>query len=338
MTDVLVELLVLLVLHLGARTGPQRAGTVDGFPRFSRLFFAFGGWFFFRQLDRQGDVVGVLLDHVAQAPAIGELFFFLLQVQDDAGAALWLVDGSDFKLALAFRRPVHTFCGWLTGTAAVHVDLVGHDERGVEAHAELTDQVRVLLLVTGEVLHEVGSAGLGDGTQVGDDVFAAHADAVVLEGHGTGVLVEAQANLQVGVAFEQLWLGQGLETQLVGGVGGVGDQFTQEDLLVRIQGMDHEVQQLLYLGLEAQRFFLSLHTHGLQNSDLMAVDAWRPGWPAFSGGCHADGGCPDDFKGFSGSILKWARAVAIGDCLSPCQAVMATLVTRRPWRQSWHWA
>jgi hypothetical protein len=35
--------------------------------------------------------------------------------------------------------------------------------------------------------------------------------------------------------------------------------------------MDHEVQQLLHLGLEAQRFFLSLHTHGLQNSDLMAV-------------------------------------------------------------------
>ena len=101
--------------------------------------------------------------------------------------------------------------------------------------------------------------------------FAAHADTVVLEGHGTCLLVEAQANLQVGVAFQQLWLGQRLEAQLVGGVGGVGDQFTQEDLLVRIQGMDHEVQQLLYLGLEAKRFFLSLHTHGLQNSDLIAM-------------------------------------------------------------------
>jgi hypothetical protein len=26
--------------------------------------------------------------------------------------------------------------------------------------------------------------------------------------------------------------------------------------------MDHEVQQLLHLGLEAQGFFLSFHTHG----------------------------------------------------------------------------
>ncbi|MNW67856.1 hypothetical protein D3C74_465130 [compost metagenome] len=79
-------------------------------------------------------------------------------MQNDAGAALWLVDGGDFELALAFRRPVHAFGGRLAGTAAVHVDLVGNDERGVEAHTELTDQVRVLLLVTGEVLHEVGSA------------------------------------------------------------------------------------------------------------------------------------------------------------------------------------
>lgn len=38
MGDVLVELLVFLVLHLGARTGPQRAGAVDRFPfRLGRL-------------------------------------------------------------------------------------------------------------------------------------------------------------------------------------------------------------------------------------------------------------------------------------------------------------
>ncbi|MNO58289.1 hypothetical protein D3C76_488440 [compost metagenome] len=273
MADVLVELLVFLVLDLGTRTGPQGAGAVDGFPLNGRLLFTFGSGHFFRQLDRQSDVVGVLLDDVAQTPAIGELVFRSFQVQNDAGAALWFVDGGDFELALAFRRPVHAFGGRLAGTAAVHVDLVGNDERGVEAHAELTDQVRVLLLVTGEVLHEVGSTGLGNGTQVGDDVFAAHANAVVVERDGAGVLVEAQTNAQIRVAFEQLWLGQGFETQLVSRVRGVGNQLTQEDFLVRVQRMNHEVQQLLYLGLEAQGFLLCFHTHGLQNSDLMAVGA-----------------------------------------------------------------
>src|SRR5690606_37351039 len=82
--DVLVELLVFLVLHLGARTGPQSAGAVDGFP------LGLGGLVFlflalkrrmgvFRQLDGQRDMVGVFLDDVAQAPAIGELFFTGLQ-------------------------------------------------------------------------------------------------------------------------------------------------------------------------------------------------------------------------------------------------------------------
>ncbi|MNM55307.1 hypothetical protein D3C81_664430 [compost metagenome] len=251
-------------------------------------------------------------------------------MQDDAGTTLRLLDRGDVELAFALGRPVHAFAGGLAGAAAVDIDLVGDDERGVETDTELADQVRVFLLVTGEVLHEVGGAGLGDGAQVRDDVVAAHADAVVLEGHGAGVLVEAQADLQFRVTFEQLGLGQGLEAQLVGGIGGVGDQLAQEDFLVRVQGMDHEVQQLLYLGLEAQGFFLNLHTHGLQNSDLMTVIARRPEWTAFAAGCHADGGCPDDFKGFSGSILKCARAVAIGDCRSACQAVIATLVTRRP--------
>ncbi len=99
---------------------------------------------------------------------------------------------------------------------------------------------------------------------MGDHVLAAHADAVVFEGYGLGVLVEGQANLQIGATFEQLRLGQRLEAQLVGGVGSVGNQFAKEDFLVRIQRMDHQVKQLLHFGLEAQGFFLSFHTHRLR--------------------------------------------------------------------------
>ena len=79
-------------------------------------------------------------------------------MQDDAGATFGLVDGGDFELALALRRPMHTFAGWRAGTAAVDINLVGDDEGGIEADAELADQVRILLLVAGEVLQEVGGA------------------------------------------------------------------------------------------------------------------------------------------------------------------------------------
>ncbi|MNO62877.1 hypothetical protein D3C76_535590 [compost metagenome] len=291
MADVLVELLVLLVLDLGARTGPQRAGAVDGLPlglgRLVRLFTVM----FFRQLDGQRDVVGILLDDVAQAPAVGEFFLALLQVQDDAGAALGLVDGGDLELTLALRRPVHALAGRCTGAAGEHVDLVGDDEGAVEAHTELADQVRILLLVAGQVLQEVGGAGLGDGAEVGDHVLAAHADAVVFEGDGLGVLVEADADLQLGTAFQQLRLGQGFETQLVGGVRGVGNQFAEEDFLVRIEGMDHQMKQLLHFGLKTQSFFLSFHAHRSRSEDDKA---------AAGGGCPRSGGFLKDFKGLDG--------------------------------------
>lgn len=113
---------------------------------------------------------------------------------------------------------MHAFAGRATGTAAEHFDLVGDDEGRIETHTELADQVRILLLVAGEIFQEVGSAGLGDGAQVRDDFLAAHTDTVVFEGDGLGILVERQADLQFGATFEQLRLGQRFETQLVSGV------------------------------------------------------------------------------------------------------------------------
>lgn len=47
-------------------------------------------------------MVGVLLDDIAQAPAIGELLFTALQMQNDAGTTLGFLDGGDFELAFTF--------------------------------------------------------------------------------------------------------------------------------------------------------------------------------------------------------------------------------------------
>src|SRR5690606_30844857 len=83
-------------------------------------------------------------------------------------------------------------------------------------NAELADQLRVLLLVAGKVLHEVGGTRLGDGAEVGDHLLATHANTVVFEGDGLGLFIEGQANLQRITAFEQLRLGQRFEAQFVG--------------------------------------------------------------------------------------------------------------------------
>ena len=54
------------------------------------------------------------------------------------------------------------------------------------------------------------------------------------------------------VVLEQRLVVQRLEPQLVAGVRRVGDQFAQEDLAIRVQRMDHELQELPDFGLEAQ--------------------------------------------------------------------------------------
>ena len=67
------------------------------------------------------------------------------------------------------------------------------------------------------------------------------------------------ADLQLRIGFVERVVGERLEAQLVGGVGGVGDQLAQEDLLVAVQGVDHQLEQLLHLGLEAEGFLLVGH-------------------------------------------------------------------------------
>ena len=108
----------------------------------------------------------------------------------------------------------------------------------------------IFLLVAGKLTKELLGARLGDGAQVGDDFVAIHTDTVVTHHHRFGVGVETDTDLQLAVAFEQLGLVERFEAQLVAGVRSIGNQFAQEDLAVRIQRMDHQVQQLLHLGLK----------------------------------------------------------------------------------------
>ena len=87
----------------------------------------------------------------------------------------------------------------------------------------------------------------------------AHADAVVADGDGAVGLVDQHAHVEVGRVFIQGAVIEGLEAQLVAGVGRVGDQLAQEDFLVGVQRVRDQVQQLLDFGLEG----MGLLGHGL---------------------------------------------------------------------------
>ena len=149
---------------------------------------------------------------------------------------------------------MHALVRLFSGTTCRDSNLVGHDKRGIKTDTELTDQVRILLLVAAQFGKEFPRARLGNRAQIIDDLVAAHADAVVADRQRAGILVVADADLQIGIAFEQRGVVQRLEAQFVASIRRVGDQLAQENLAVGIQRMDHQLQKLFDFRLKPHRF------------------------------------------------------------------------------------
>jgi hypothetical protein len=70
--------------------------------------------------------------------------------------------------------------------------------------------------------------------------------------------VELERDLELAGGHE-LRVRERLEADLVEGVGGVRDQLAQEDVLMRVERVDHQVQQLADLGLELVAFCGGAH-------------------------------------------------------------------------------
>ena len=250
---VLVQLVVLLLRDLALGTGPERGRPVD-------LLLFVGDDLGLRvavpplllHQDGDGDVVGVLAQDLPQAMARQEIVLVGPQVQDDVGPAGELLDRFDRVAAFPGALPADTVLGGHAGAAREQRDPVGDDEGGVESDAELPDEVSVLGPIGGQLGEELARPGLGDGADVVDDVLPGHADAVVGHRDCPRRRVVADPDAGLGVVFEERGIAHRLEPQLVGGIRGIRDELAQEDLLVAVQGVDHQVQELRDLGLELE--------------------------------------------------------------------------------------
>ena len=260
---VLVQLVVLLLGDLALGPGPERRRAVD-------LLVFVGDHLGFRlavpplllHQDGNGDVVGVLAQDLPQAMARQQIVLVGPQVQDDVGPAGGLLDGFDRVAAFSRALPADAVLGGQAGAPRDQGHPVGDDEGGVEADAELSDEVRVLGPVGGQLGEELARPRLGDGADVVDDVLPGHADAVVGHRDRPRRRVVADPDAGLRVVFEERGVGHRLEPQLVGGIRGVRDELAQEDLLVAVQGVNHQVQELRDLGLESEGFLGRRIWHG----------------------------------------------------------------------------
>ena len=82
---------------------------------------------------------------------------------------------------------------------------------------------------------------MGDGSEVFDDFLSGHPDPVIGDGESSCCLIGADADFPI---LSEIGIGKGFESCLIDGIGGIGDQFAEKDLFVRINRMDHHVQKL----------------------------------------------------------------------------------------------
>jgi hypothetical protein len=75
------------------------------------------------------------------------------------------------------------------------------------------------------------------------------------------LVVGGDVDLQLQLVVEDVLLGELEVAELLQRVGGVGDELTDEDLLLRVERMDDDIEQLLDLGLEFE-FLRSGVGHG----------------------------------------------------------------------------
>ena len=211
-------------------------------------------------LDGIAHIVAVLLDDGRDAIFIEEVLVVVgvgagLDVQDDVGTHGVLFGRVHL---VAVRTAGFPLPGLVcTISFGDDGDFVSHHEGRVETDAELADDVDVLVLV---LFLEVERAGVGDGAEVGLQLFLGHADAVIGDGQGAAVLVTGEQDAEIAFVHADGGVGQALIIQLVDGVRSVGDQLTQEDLLVGVDGVDHHVHQLFAFRL---KFFLRHNTKPL---------------------------------------------------------------------------
>ena len=77
-----------------------------------------------------------------------------------------------------------------------------------------------------------------------------------MKGKSIGGLVRDDVDLEGGLVLGDVGVGQGAGPDLVEGVGGVGDEFPEEDFLVGVEGVDDESHQLLDVSVEGEVFSL----------------------------------------------------------------------------------
>ena len=168
-----------------------------------------------------------------------------LDVEDDDGAVFFLFTSLQSIALGSAGLPLIGLLGAIG--PADDGNAVADHKGGVEAHAELTDDIHILLRLV--LLFKGKGTALGDGAQIVFQLFPGHAAAVVRQCQGALILIGNDVDGKLIPGYVRQLLGQRAAVQLVDRVAGVGDQLPQEDFLMGVNGVDHQDREAVWIRL-----------------------------------------------------------------------------------------
>src|SRR3569833_2218936 len=96
-----------------------------------------------------------------------------------------------------------------TGLARFNLHTLSHDNRRVEADAELPDELRGFLLVPREGAEKLRRSRASDGAEVRGGLLASHTNAVVADGNGASLGITFHGDVQIRVVVQKRGLRDG---------------------------------------------------------------------------------------------------------------------------------
>ena len=149
-------------------------------------------------------------------------------------------------------------CGTFTLRERLNFNLIGHHEGRVEPHAELADEVRVVLARL-ELLQKRLRSRVRNRAQVLDQLPLAHPEPRVHKRDRLGGFVRGDGNFERFLGRKDRLPGRLQELEFLGRIGRVGDELPDENLFVGVKGMNDDLEQLGDLCLESMFFNRGRH-------------------------------------------------------------------------------
>mmetsp|Transcript_14736 Transcript_14736/g.19260 ORF Transcript_14736/g.19260 Transcript_14736/m.19260 type:complete len:273 (+) Transcript_14736:1475-2293(+) len=213
--------------------------------------FLFGGLFSVK-LDGETNKFGMLLDQLLDTFLFQVFRHIFLQVENDACTTVntSIISLGDGEGTTSLRSPcVGIFFVVVFGS---NLNLVSYEVSRVETNTKLSNHGNIS--TSAQRFHKLFGSRLGNGTQVVHQISLGHTNTSILNGQGVVGFVSDQFDLQLRLRVQDCRVSQRLVTDLIKSITSIGNQFSQENLLVGVKGVDDQRKKLVDISREGIAF------------------------------------------------------------------------------------